>query len=123
MGSPAGQEQGAPGAAELMDDQSAAEHRENEERRQYQENKAIFLAAALFPAQGWGVPFAATQTHSSNQQINKRGKYQMAKEMCLCHQAGHSWQHKLLLKVTQLWRGCKEQSGICSLLVWCFPKE
>lgn len=79
MGSPAWQEQGAPGAAELMDDQGAAEHRENEKTRQYQENKVIFLAAALLPARGWGVPFSATQTHSSNQQVNKRGKYQMEK--------------------------------------------
>lgn len=67
MECPAWQEQGAPGAAELMDDQGAAEHRGNEETRQYQEKKAIFLAAALFPAQGWGVPSSATQTHSSNQ--------------------------------------------------------
>lgn len=32
----------------------------------------------------------------------------MEKEMCLCYQTGHSWQHKLLLKLIQLWRGWKE---------------
>lgn len=46
----------------------------------------------------------------------------MAIEMCLCYQAGHSWQHKLLLKVTQLWRGWKEQSGILLFAGLAFSK-
>lgn len=82
MGSPVWQGQGAPGAAELMDDQGTAEHRENEEMRQYQENKATFLAAALFPARGWGVLFSAPKHTAQTKSI--KGVNTKWQKKCVC---------------------------------------
>lgn len=83
MGSPAWQGQGAPGAAELMDDQGAAEHRKNEEMRQYQENKTTFLAAALLSARGWGVPFSAPK-HTAQTNKSIKGVNTKWQKKCVC---------------------------------------
>lgn len=86
--SPAWQEQGAPRAAELMDDQGAGEHRGNEGTRQYKENKVIFLAAVC-SQHGAGEclcqpPKHTAQTNKSIKEVNTKWR---KKRVCAARQS------------------------------------
>lgn len=84
MGSAAWQEQGAPAAAELMDDQGAAEQRGKEEMRQHQGNKAIFFLLQLCSQHRAGENLFQPPKHTAQTNKSIKGVNTKWIKKCVC---------------------------------------